>query len=145
VIIVFVKRILIAAVTVLAVSACTLDKQAIPDMTGPSGLGLSLDITASPDVLTRDGVAQSTISITATDGQGHRVPDLVLQVVASPNLGTILTPSIKTNASGVASTIYVAPGFGGTTTATITVTPTGSNFQNTTARSITIRLFQPAP
>jgi hypothetical protein len=145
VIIVFAKRILIAAATVLAVSACTLDKQNAPDMTGPSGLGLSLDITASPDVLMRDGVAQSTISITATDGQGQRVPNLALQVVASPNLGTLQAGSLKTNTSGVASTIYTAPGFGGTTTATIMVTPVGSNYQNTVPRSIFIRLFQPAP
>lgn len=141
----FAKRILIAVATVLAVSACALDKQSAPDMVGPSGLGLSLDITASPDVLIRDGVAQSTIEITATDGSGNRIPDLGLQVVASPNLGTIQTPSVKTNASGRASTVYVAPGFGGTTTATITVTPSGSNYQNTAPRTITIRLFQPAP
>ena len=99
----FAKRILIAAATVLAVSACTLDKQNAPDMTGPSGLGLALDVTASPDVLTRDGVAQSTISITATDGLGNRVPNLTLQVIASPNLGTIQTGTLKTNSSGVAS------------------------------------------
>ena len=140
----FAKRILIAAVTVLAVSACTVDKQIVPDIAGPSGLGLALDITASPDVLIRDGVAQSTISITATDAQGHRIPDLALQVVASPNLGTLQANSLKTNSSGVASTLYTAPGFGGTTTATITVTPTGTNYQNTTPRTITIRLFQPA-
>jgi hypothetical protein len=143
VIIVFAKRILIAAATVLAVSACTLDKQNAPDMTGPSGLGLSLDITASPDALMRDGVAQSTISITATDAQGRRVPGLGLQVVASPNLGTLDAGSLKTNSSGVASTLYTAPGWGGTTTATITVTAVGSNYQNTTPRTITIRLFQP--
>jgi len=142
---VFAKRILIAVVTVLAVSACTLDKQNAPDMAGPSGLGLALDITASPDVLMRDGVAQSTISITATDGQGQRVPNLTLQVVASPNLGTLQNASVKTNTSGVASTIFTAPGFGGTTTATITVTPSGLNYQNTAPRTITIRLFQPAP
>jgi len=145
VIIVFAKRILVAAVTVLAVSACTLDKQSVPDMTGPSGLGLALDITASPDSLVRDGLSQSTIQITATDGLGHRVPALGLQVVASPNLGTLLSGSLKTDANGVASTVFTSPGFGGTTTATITVTPTGSNYQNTVPRTITIRLFQPNP
>jgi hypothetical protein len=145
VIIVFAKRILMTVVTVLAVSACTLDKQDAPDMVGPSGLGLSLDITASPDGLLRDGVAQSTIQITATDGQGNRIPDLGLQVVASLNLGTIQAGSVKTNSSGRASTVYVAPTFGPATTVTITVTPVGSNYQNTTPRTITIRLFQPTP
>lgn len=141
-----VKRILIAAATVLAVSACTIDKQAVPGMVGPSGLAVSLDVTASPDVLVRDGVSQSTIEITATDGAGHRIPDLGLQVIASPNLGTIQTPNLKTNSSGRASTIYVSPGpsSNGPTTATVTVTPTSTNYQNTVPRTITIRLFPPA-
>ena len=88
-----VKRILIAAATVLAVSACTINKQDAPGLVGPSGLALTLDITASPDVLVRDGLSQSTIEITATDGAGHKIPDLGLQVVASPNLGTIQIPA----------------------------------------------------
>jgi len=140
---VLLKRMLIIGLTVTALGACTLDKQAPGDLVGPSALGLTLDMRATPDVLTRDGVSQSTIEVTATDANGQRVRDLSLQVVASPNLGTILTPTIKTNAQGQASTIYVAPGMGGTTTATITVTPFGSNNQNTQVRTITIRLFQP--
>ena len=127
----FAKRILMTVVTVLAVSACTLDKQDAPDVVGPSGLGLSLDIKASPDALLRDGLAQSTIEITAKDALGNAVPDLGLQVVASLNLGTIQTGSLKTNSSGRASTVYVAPSFGPATTVTVTVTPSGSNYQNT--------------
>ena len=141
----FAKRILMTVVTVLAVSACTLDKQDAPDVVGPSGLGLSLDIKASPDALLRDGLAQSTIEITAKDALGNAVPDLGLQVVASLNLGTIQTGSLKTNSSGRASTVYVAPSFGPATTVTVTVTPSGSNYQNTVPRTITIRLFQPTP
>ena len=138
------KRLLIAAAAVLAMSACTTSKVGAPDLAGPSGLALTLDITASPDQLFRDGVSQSVIEITATDGNGQRVANLGLTVAASPNLGTIQTPSLKTNASGKASTTFVAPGMGGTTTATITVTPGGSNYQNVAPRTITVRLFQPS-
>jgi hypothetical protein len=137
------KRLLIV-LSVLALGACSLEKQGVPEFVGPSTLGLQLDVKASPDVLTRDGVSQSTIEVTATDGAtGQPVADLTVQVTASLNLGTIVTPSIRTNGSGKASTVYVAPGMGGTTTATITVTPNTTNFQNTVPRTITIRLFQP--
>lgn len=140
----FAKRFLVTAAAILVVSACTTNKQDAPDLTGPSSLGVALDIKASPDIMYRDGVSQSVIEVTATDGLGRRMTDLNMVVTASPNLGTIQTQAIKTDATGRASTIYVAPGFGGTTTATITVTPQGSNFQNTVPRTITIRLFQPA-
>jgi adhesin/invasin len=136
-------KLLIIVTAALVLGACTTKKDGIPGLGGPSGLALSLNITASPDQLTRDGVSTSVIEITATDANGNVIPDLTLQVAASNNLGAITTPSVKTNGSGKASTIYTAPGPGGTTTATITVTPSGTNYQNTTSRTIQIRLFQP--
>jgi len=136
------KKLLAVAVTVFAMTACAVDKTSAPGLTGPSGLGLSLDVTASPDVLVRDSVSTSTIEIVARDGNGNVIPNLGLQDVASVNLGTLSAGSIKTNSAGKATTTYTAPGQGGTTTCTITVTPTGSNFQNTQPRTITIRLFQ---
>ena len=137
------KRLFIV-LSMVALGACSLENQSKPDFVGPSTLGLQLDVKASPDVLTRDGVSQSTIEVTATDGAtGLPIQDLSVQVTGQLNLGTIVTPSIKTNASGKASTVYIAPGTGGTTTTTITVSPNGTNFQNTVPRTITIRLFQP--
>ena len=137
------KRFLAVTLAVVALGACTVDKAAVPDMVGPSGLGLSIDVTASPDVLVRDAESQSVIEVTVRDGNGP-VANATVVVTASPNLGTLKNNFLTTNASGKASTIYTAPGFGGTTTATITVTPSGSNFQNALTRTITIRLFQPA-
>lgn len=138
----FARRILTVAVAVAAMSACTVDSSKAPDLVGPSALGLSLDIKASPDSLTRDGLSQSVIEVTATNGNGAAVAGLGLQVTASPNLGTIQTGSLTTDSFGKATTVYTAPGNGGTTTATITVTPSGSNYQQTVPRTITIRLFQ---
>lgn len=137
------KRILAVVLAVAALSACSVDKLEVPGMVGPSGLALTVDVKASPDVLVRDGVSQSVIEVTVLNGAGQPMADVGLQVVASPNLGTIQTGSLKTNSSGKASTLYTAPGFGGTTTATITVTPAAGNYQQTLPRTITIRLFQP--
>lgn len=135
-----VKR-LIIAVCMVALSACSLDKQTAPALTGPSGLGLSLDVRATPDTLTRDGLSRSTIEVIATDGSGARVSNLELRFVVSPNLGT-LTSSAKTDASGRATATYTAPGNGANTWVTVTVTPSGSNFDNIQPRVITIQLLQ---
>lgn len=136
-------KILVIVTAALVLGACTTKKDGTPGLSGPSGLALSLNVTASPDQLTRDGLSTSVIEVTATDSDGNVIPNLTLQVSASVNLGAITTPSVKTNASGKASTIYTAPGPGGTTTATITVTPSGTNYQNAVNRTIQIRLFQP--
>ena len=48
----------------VALSGCTAKKTEAPELTGPSELGLSLEMRVSPDVLTMDGVSQSTLTIT---------------------------------------------------------------------------------
>ena len=138
----FAKRLLVV-MCVAAVGACTLDKQSAPDLTGPSGLALNLDVRATPDALTRDGVSQSTISVTATNGAGQVVSGLGLRFTVSPNLGSVTPVAGSTNSSGRATVTYTAPGEGGDTTTTITVTPVSTNYQNTVARTITIRLYRP--
>ena len=47
-----------------ATTACT-SKPDIPKATGPSELGLSLNVLAPPDVLTPDGLSTSQITVTA--------------------------------------------------------------------------------
>lgn len=135
-----VKRLLIA-VCMVALSACSVDKQTAPPLTGPSGLGLSLDVRATPDSLTRDGLSRSTIEVTATDGSGKRISNLDLRFMLSPSLGT-LTGAATTDASGRATATYTAPGNGGNTYVTVTVTPSGNNFDNIQPRVITIQLLQ---
>jgi hypothetical protein len=124
--------------------ACSLDKQSNPALIAPSGLGVSIDASASPDLLAADGQSQSTITITVRDGAGQLVRDLDLLVTASPNLGTVMTPALKTNSSGVATTLFTAPPFAAADRTTITITPSaGGNVQNSLPRTIQIRLFNP--
>ena len=141
----FARRILTVAVAVAAMSACTVDSSKAPDLTGPSTLGLNIEIKASPDMLYRDGISTSVIEVTASSGSGQPVAGLAMQIVPSPNLGTVDKGAVTTDAAGKASALYTVPGPGSSITATITVTPVGSNYLQTQPRTIQIRLFQPPP
>lgn len=61
----------LALVSGLALSGCTVKDVNAPALSGPSTFGTQVRITASPEVLTQDGISQSTITITATDAQGN--------------------------------------------------------------------------
>ena len=136
------KRILLVAC--LAVfGACTVDNQDTPNPSGPSGLGLSIDVRATPDVIFRDGVATSTIEVTMRDAQGRLLADRTVFFGTQLNLGSVSQSSAKTNSAGVASVTYTAPPAGSDTTTTITITPQSDNNQNTWARTVAIRLVRP--
>ena len=53
-------------------TACGLDSQAPPPLIGPSGLGSSVSLTASPDQLPRDGRVQSSALRTIISRQQDR-------------------------------------------------------------------------
>jgi hypothetical protein len=145
----------------VAVAACTLDSQKRPVFSGPSGLGLSLDVTATPDVLPQDGVSQSVIRVAAIDGASQPVVGLAVltevrfQVSAVPGQGcpgglTLVPPAtclglagttMTTGGDGTATALWAAPGFLGTeVVATVRVTPVGSNYANTQPRTAQILL-----
>lgn len=135
------KRILLVAC--LAVFGACTDKQETPDLTGPSSLGLTMNVRATPDVVFRDGVSTSTIEVTMRDAQGRLLPGRTVYFSTQLNLGTVSQPSAQTNSAGVAAVTYTAPGGTGDTTTTITVMPEGDNNQNTFARTVAIRLVRP--
>lgn len=136
------KRILLVA-CLAAFGGCTVDKQTAPDYAGPSGLALSMDVTASPDVVYRDGVSTSTIEVTLRDADGRLLVDRAVYFGTQVNLGSVSQPSARTNSAGKASVIYTAPPAGNDITTTITVTPEGTNNQNTVGRTVAIRLVKP--
>ena len=136
------KRILLIA-CLAAFGGCTVDKQTTPDLAGPSVLGLSMDVTATPDVVLRDGISTSTIDVTMRDAEGRMLADRTVFFGTQLNLGTVSAQSVKTNSAGKATVIYTAPPVGNDTTTTITVTPVGDNSQNTFARTVAIRLVRP--
>lgn len=136
------KRLLtLAAALVLA--GCSLDKQSIPSPSGPSELGLSLALSASPDVLNQDGISQSRLDIVARDASGNAVSGLSLRIdpyvgTTISNAGTWSARSVATGSDGRASAVYQAPPpgtFAKETILTVAVTPS-----NSLSRTITIRL-----
>jgi len=145
----------------VAVGGCTLDSQRRPDFSGPSELGLSLSVTATPDVLPQDGASQSVIRVVAMDAAERPVVGLALktevafevQVIPAQGCPGGLTlvsagrcvglagTTMTTGGDGSASATWGAPGFLGTeVVATVKVTPIGSNYANTQPRTAQILL-----
>jgi PKD repeat protein len=146
------KRPTIFAIALL-MGACTTTKQDAPPFAGPSELALSLAITAVPDVITQDGTSQSMLTVVARDKDGQPIRGLSLRLAMnvdgqSQDYGTLSTKSISTDNSGQASALYTAPAPPPLTvtsdrTIAIDVTPVGSNFDNTIARTVSIHLARP--
>ncbi len=96
-----------AALAVLAVSACAVDKQSAPSLAGPSGFADSLIVTAAPQILSRDGSSMSTISVTARNADGS--PAVGRRLLFSATAGTLVTGEVLTGNDGRASVVYIAP------------------------------------
>jgi hypothetical protein len=65
------RRVLNPVVIMMLAAGCTLDNQGMPSFSGPSGLGVLVNVTATPDVIPQDGASQSTVRVSATDGAGQ--------------------------------------------------------------------------
>ncbi len=143
-----------ASLVALALSAaCTVHGVDVPPLSGPSELGLSWTVTATPDMLPQDGFSQSAVVVLVRDADGKGVSGQTLRVETSANgatqdFGLLSARSIVTNADGRATVVYTAPppppSIGGSgSVVSIDVTPYGSNFMNSTTRSAEIRLMPP--
>ena len=119
---------------------------------GPSELGLSLSLTATPDTLPLDGAARSFLGILARDGNGEAVPNVTLSLQISTirgfeDFGRLSTRQVTTGPNGRASATYTAPSPASSgpsvdagEVVTIAVTPVDGNFSNAVSRGLTIRL-----
>ena len=169
---------ILAAVTILsaglALSACKLKNAEPGPLTGPSVLGTSLTITATPNALTKDGRSTSTIVITARGPNGEPLGSLVAKVEICTefdtngdsiadcfDLGRLSVRRIVTDGGGRATLTYTAPRDTGSPLdienvaagVSIFVTPEGADATSTIPREVTIRLLplggapppQPAP
>ena len=146
-------RRLIVVAAVGALAGCAVAKQEAPGFSGPSELGLSLEVTATPDIITQDGKSASTILIVARDAQSQPVAGLTLRAETSVNgalvdFGVLSSRTVSTAADGRAVLSYLAPPpppatVTSDTIVAVVVTPTGSNFANSLPRSVTIRLARP--
>lgn len=140
-----------AVVAVLALSgACTMKKQEAPALAGPSGLGTSINIALSPDVLQQDGASQSVITATAYGPNGSPLANLPLRAEISVNgtladFGTLSARNVVTDANGRATLVYTAPAAAPVAIDTFTIvdigiTPVGTDFNNSLTRSASLRL-----
>ena len=142
----FIRRTATAA-ALLAAASCTMKTQEAPPLTGPSEFGTSVGVQVTPDVLQLDGASQSVVVVQVQDSASQplrNVPlraDIVVggQVV---DFGSLSSKSLVTNGDGRATIVYTAPASSSESEAIvdIAVTPVGSNYQNATARSASIRL-----
>lgn len=140
-------------VAIMAIAGCSLDKQEAPPLAGPSELGLSLAITATPDIITQDGQSVATIQAIALDAASQPVRGLNLRVETyvggTPvDFGVLSTKVMSTGNDGRAVTTYRAPAAppatqDSDTTVTVVVTPVGSNYSGTVSRQAEIRLARP--
>lgn len=146
----------VASLLVLSVAAaCTIKKQEAPDLTGPSEFGTSVVVSVSPDVLTQDGASQSLVTMTARDAAGQPVRNLSLRgeirVSGTPvDFGSLSARNVVTGSDGRATLVYTAPpspaasaGVDEFTIVTIVITPVGTDFNNSQARSASLRLVPP--
>jgi chitodextrinase len=137
---VFTRGLVLAAASVAA--GCSLDKAMAPSEIGPSGPALSVVLTATPDILPRNGEAMSEIKVTVYDAQGAPKGGQRLMLLA--NAGTLSLGEVVTGSGGEASVTYIAPGANvGVSEAVISVLPVGSNFDNIAPRSVAIGLLGP--
>ncbi len=143
-----------AALILAGAAACTVHKQETPSLTGPSELGTSITVQVSPDVVAQNG-SQSIVTIIARDANGQPRANLSMRVDVTQNggvvesaLGTLSARSVVTDGSGRATVTYTAPQMpsGGSAAGQIQiqVTPVETDFGNSTPRTATIRLVEPA-
>lgn len=137
----------------IGLGACSLSKQNTPTLSGPSEFGLSLDVSATPDTVQQDGMATSTILVVARDAssQPAKARTLRLDILVDgvlTDFGVLSSNTISTDSDGLATATYLVPpppppqaSFDHIVT--ILVTPVGSNYDNATTRSVSIRVTPP--
>jgi Invasin, domain 3 len=110
----------LAVMLLLGFAGCGLDKQPTPALAGPSDAGVSVQLTASPDVVNADGVSQSVVRLVLRDENGHPLSGRAVLFqhngdgymapsTASSFVGPVQTGLVMaTDRDGVAYVVYVA-------------------------------------
>jgi hypothetical protein len=95
-----------ACCALVLAAGCTVSDQEAPPLSGPSGFGLSFSLTATPEVLPRDGQSISTIRV---DARLNDQPYANQTLVLTTSAGRLSAGEIRTDASGRATFLYTAP------------------------------------
>jgi len=138
----FVARAAVVATAFFA-SACTMDRQSIPSPTGPSEFGLSIRMSATPQLLPRDGASTAVIIIEVTEAD--RKPAVGQRLLLSSTAGSLSASEAVTGSDGRATVRLTAPPVNqGVDTAEIEAIPVGLNGQSSESRSVSVGLVGPA-
>ncbi|MGE0446032.1 MAG: PKD domain-containing protein [Vicinamibacterales bacterium] len=131
-----------ALLAALAMAGCQIAKQEAPDLIGPSGLGVSVALSASPDVLRRDGQSMAEINVRLRGPAGEPLANRAIAIGTSG--GTLTATEVTTDANGVATFGLVAPPLNSSLTSiTVTATPVGTNFDTATTHQVVVALSGP--
>jgi PKD repeat protein len=146
------KSVLLALSALVAAAGCTVKKTEAPALSGPSEFAVALQLQATPDTLSQDGKAVSTLRINARDANGQPPPPLDLRVDITvdgviQDFGRLSTKQVSTDSSGHAELTYTAPrsadGVDRGTVVTLLVTPIDGDFGSSSPRQVNIRLVPP--
>jgi PKD repeat protein len=116
------RRLAQALAVVMLSSSCTMHEVSIPEFDGPSETGISIALTASPDLLVADGTSTSLVTATVRGPDGRAVPgrDVFFTITDSAgrfaDIGQFPTSngpgtgvSVRTDGNGVARVTYQSP------------------------------------
>lgn len=147
------KRVWILTAGLMVSASCSVDSVSTPRPTGPSEFAVSLTMTATPDTLRQDGVAQSTIQVVARDHNALAIAGLSVRLEILANgqtvdFGVLSNRTLTTGSDGRASATYRTPGPPPATAEndvwlTIRATPIGTDYANAQARTVSLLLTRP--
>ncbi len=148
---------------VLALAGCGMDEVEVPDLIGPSELGLAVTMTANPDILVADGFSSSLIRATVRDNNGRLVAGRAIFFAVSAADGTFADVGelrstsgsgvgtgiqVTTDGSGVAQLVYVSPPRTDATahqSVLVAARPVGDDFNGQIYRNVRIELRSAEP
>src|ERR1043166_10126147 len=128
-----------ALLALVSAAACTVKEQKTPELTGPSGAGISMQVQVTPDTIFQEGASQALVTVTVFDSNGQPLRSLPLraEIVVDDTItdfGTLSARNVVTDANGKATLTYTAPppvqGVASQQIVSILFRPTGTNFDN---------------
>ena len=144
-------KLTLVATALAVVTACSVKNFEAPPVAGPSSFAKDLYLTATPDILTQNGVDQAQVSVNAKGPNGSPVAGLQLRAEIRVNgtvqdFGSLSSKLRATDANGAATFVYTAPPASSlgiapaAQTVTIAVTPVGSDSGTEAPRLVDITL-----
>jgi len=129
--------------TLMLLGGCMMQNQSAPALMGPSGFGQALTLTATPDVLPRDGSSQSLIRANFRDGTND-APLSQRRLILSTSSGTLSVTEVVTDAGGNASFTFTSPSLN-TPVSSVSVSArvVGDNAFNAMSQTVRVSVIGP--